>query len=73
MLSGAIVWLACSLPMRVQAGGSGVNVVVVANQFSSNSCEVARTMSIPARSLKNSMLGGSTLTPAAVKKARTVS
>src|SRR5438309_9431080 len=41
VLTGTIVWLTCVLALDVQAGGSGLNTVVVVNQFSSNSCEVA--------------------------------
>lgn len=36
-----MVLLSCALPGKLQAGGSGLNTVVVANQNSSNSCELA--------------------------------
>ena len=35
------VLLTCALACKLQAGGSGLNTVVVANQNSSNSCELA--------------------------------
>src|SRR5580658_8680931 len=36
-----LVLLLCVLPFRVYAGGSGLNTIVVVNQVSSNSCELA--------------------------------
>ncbi len=36
-----MVLLTCALACKLQAGGSGLNTVVVANQNSSNSCELA--------------------------------
>jgi len=35
----ALVWLNCALVLKMHAGGSGLNTVVVVNQSSSNSCE----------------------------------
>jgi uncharacterized protein (TIGR03790 family) len=41
LLGAGLLWLGCALGWEVQAGGSGLNVVVIANQASSNSCELA--------------------------------
>src|SRR6266446_4368746 len=41
ILSSGIALMLFALPLRVEAGGSGLNTVVVINQASSNSCEVA--------------------------------
>jgi uncharacterized protein (TIGR03790 family) len=38
---GCVVALAALVTLKVHAGGSGLNIVVVANQASSNSCELA--------------------------------
>ena len=35
-----VVLLNCALAFKLQAGGSGLNTVVVINQTSSNSCEL---------------------------------
>src|SRR5271157_2278175 len=36
----ALVLLNCALAFKLQAGGSGLNTVVIVNQNSSNSCEL---------------------------------
>jgi uncharacterized protein (TIGR03790 family) len=41
LVKGWVWWLGWLLPLAASGGGSGFNVVVVANQSSSNSCEVA--------------------------------
>ena len=41
LLGASLLWLSAALPGILWAGGSGLNVVVVANQASSNSCELA--------------------------------
>src|ERR1700756_5919730 len=35
-----LILLGCALALRVHAGGSGLNTIVVVNQTSSNSCEL---------------------------------
>src|ERR1043165_2469199 len=37
----ALLWLGCVASREARGGGSGLNVVVIANQASSNSCELA--------------------------------
>src|SRR5512137_666561 len=41
LLGIGVVLLCCTAGWRVRAGGSGLNTVVVINQASSNSCELA--------------------------------
>src|SRR5262249_27359693 len=41
ILSAGLALIVCGVALRLEAGGSGLNTVVVINQVSSNSCELA--------------------------------